>query len=385
MNDLYVSHDYIAMNLRKAQNVDERRKMIESMSNILLSHIGEVLVDDVKQIHCENLVGAVSLPLGVAGPLKLKGQHHERDVLIPLATTEGALVASVSRGCKIISLAGGAVAQTEYIGPTRGPVFETKGIRESQAFIAFIRKHQDQLASCAEQTSSHLKLKEIETRRNGKYVYTRLIFDTDEAMGMNMVTIASDAVVSFLERHTEASCIAVAGNYDVDKKPAWLNFIKGRGRSCQAEVIIPQQLLKEHLKVSSRDLFKTVIAKCWGGSMMAGAMGYNAHFANIVAAFYAATGQDIAHVVEGSLGITSADVCENGDLYFSVYLPDIMLGTVGGGTKLKTQSEARSITGARNTEELAEVLTGAVLAGELSLLASITERTLGKAHKKLGR
>jgi len=220
---------------------------------------------------------------------------------------------------------------------------------------------------------------------NGKYVYLRLVYDTDQAMGMNMVTIATDQIVSFIEEQYNVTCIAVAGNYDIDKKPAWLNFIHGRGRVCQAEVVIPQDLLKEHLKVTSQALSKTVITKCWAGSMMSGSMGFNAHFANIVAAFYAATGQDIAHVVEGSLGITTAEVTDDGDLYFSVYMPDVMLGMIGGGTKLKTQREAINITGAADVNELAEVLVAAVLAGELSLLASITEKTLGRAHKTLGR
>lgn len=373
------------MNLRGAKTVPERRKLIESEMQLSLNTVADVLVDDVSDIHCENLVGAISLPLGVAGPIKIHGAEKTFEALIPLATTEGALVASVSRGCKVISQAGGAIPFVDQVGTTRGPVFETKDLRTGQIFVKAIQTDFEVLAAEAAKTSSHLELIDIETAVNGKYVYVRFVYDTDQAMGMNMVTIATDKIISHIEDQYGVKCIAVAGNYDIDKKPAWLNFIQGRGRICQAEIVIPEKIVIEHLKVTPRALAKTVVTKCWAGSMMSGSMGFNAHFANMVAAFFAATGQDIAHVVEGALGITTAEVCENGDLYFSVYMPDVMIGLVGGGTKLKTQSEARSMTGAFTTNELAEVLVSAVLAGELSLLASITEKTLGKAHKKLGR
>ncbi|QQS44702.1 hypothetical protein IPM65_01040 [Candidatus Roizmanbacteria bacterium] len=127
---------------------------------------------------------------------------------------------------------------------------------------------------------------DIETAVNGKYVYMRFVYDTDQAMGMNMVTIATDQIVSYIEGHFDTRCIAVAGNYDVDKKPAWLNVIRGRGRVCQAEIVIPEKLVIDLLKVTPKALAKTVIMKCWAGSMMSGSMGFNAHFANIVAAFF---------------------------------------------------------------------------------------------------
>jgi len=153
----------------------------------------------------------------------------------------------------------------------------------------------------------------------------------------------------------------------------------------RADVIIPPDVVATHLHVSPNGIEKRVVQKCWGGSIMSGSLGFNSHFANIVAAFFAATGQDLAHIAEGSLGVTSAEVLENGDLYFSVFLPDILVGMVGGGTQLKTQTEATSITKAQTSGELAEVLGAAVLAGELSLIASIADKTLAKAHITLGR
>jgi hydroxymethylglutaryl-CoA reductase (NADPH) len=204
-------------------------------------------------------------------------------------------------------------------------------------------------------------------------------------MGMNMATIATDKIAELIEEEVGVKCISVAGNFDIDKKPAWINFINNRGFKVWAEVIVSKQTVKSVLKTTPEGIFEVWLAKCMLGSAMSGSLGFNAHYANIVAAFFAATGQDIAHTVEGSMGITTAKVLKNGDLYFSVYLPAVMLGTVGGGTNLATQKEAISITGAKKSAELAEVLGGAVLAGELSLLSSLEEGSLAKAHQKLGR
>lgn len=380
-----MTYDYKRMHLRMYRSTIERRMFVEQNANVQLDLVGKAHVNEEKDIHCENLIGAISIPLGVAGPLLMKGELVHKEVMVPLATTEGALVASVSRGAKVISQAGGVTTLIQSVGTTRGPVFETLGIQESNALIMWVRSHQDELKKEAESTSSHLKLVDIDATMQGKYVYLRIRFDTDQAMGMNMVTIATDAIGTYIETHTNTRCIAVAGNYDTDKKPAWINMIQGRGIKCFAEVHIPANLVKEHFKVTVSDLVHTTFVKCWGGSALSGSLGFNAHFANIVAALFLATGQDAAHVVEGSLGTTIAEVEQNGDLYFSVTLPDIMIGVVGGGTKLGTQKEAISIMGVTQKEELAEVLAGAVLAGELSLMASITERTLGASHKRLGR
>ncbi|MBP9690588.1 hydroxymethylglutaryl-CoA reductase [Candidatus Woesebacteria bacterium] len=373
------------MNIRDVKSFHERRALIEKHLDISLQNVGALIVDEPDLIHCENLIGAVSIPVGVAGPISITSSGKTTEHFIPLATTEGALVASVNRGAKVIVQAGGAHVDIEQVGATRGPVFETSGIVESRRLKRFIEENIESLKEIAASTSRHLQLLSIHSRMNGKHVYMRCSFNTDEAMGMNMVTIATDAIVSHIEKNAGTTCLAVAGNYDVDKKPAWLNFIEGRGRICSADVVIPAELVMSQLHIEVYQLVKTVVAKCWGGSMMSGSMGFNAHFANVVAAFFAATGQDLAHVVEGSLGITTAEMLENGDLYFSVTMPDVMLGTVGGGTQLVSQKEARSITSTESADQLSQVLVAAVLAGELSLLASITEKTLGKVHKKLGR
>lgn len=373
------------MDLRSFNNNTDRRKALEEEKNISLEYIGRSFNDEEEKVHCENLIGAISLPVGVAGPITIHGSFISGDFILPLATTEGALVASISRGCKAIRQSNGALVHIEQVGTTRGALFEVANIKEGAEFRKWLQENTSTIASKAEQTSSHLKFLKLEAVQNGKNVYVRFYYDTQDAMGMNMVTIATNAISLYIQDEKKVKCVAVAGNYDNDKKPSWLNFISGRGKKGWAEVILTKEVIKEVLKTSPEKLYQIVIKKCWGGSMMSGSLGFNAHFANVTAAFFAATGQDLAHVVEGSQGITSAEILESGDLYFSVYLPDIMIGTVGGGTKLHTQTEARSIIGVKTAEELAEVYVAAILAGELSLLASLAENTLACAHEKLGR
>jgi len=369
-----------------------RKASIEKQNNISLKNIGDVFCDDLANVHCENLIGAISIPLGVAGPLlinqsssKFEKTTVQLEKFIPIATTEGALVASINRGCKVINEAGGVSTYVEKVGVTRGVIFRTKGINESEMLKKWLTENSDEISKVAQSSSSHLKLKEIDAQSMGRSLYVRFSFDTDQAMGMNMATIAADKIASFLSTKKNIEVLAVAGNYDTDKKPSWLNMIKGRGRKISAEIMISNQIIRKNLHTTPVRIVEVVKHKCWGGSILSGSLGFNAQYANIVAGVFLATGQDAAHIVEGSLGVTCADVLDDGSLYFSVYLPDILLGVVGGGTKLKTQTEARTLAKVSTSDDLAELLAGAVLAGELSLIASIAENSLASAHKKLGR
>lgn len=360
---------------------DERRTRLESELKTELKTIGSVAFEG-ETVHCENLIGATTLPLGVAGPLVMR---NFRSSYVPLATTEGALVASVNRGCKALALSGGADVEVEPVGVTRGPVFAVADRNEAKFFAGWMKEHFALLAETASGTSRHLKLLRLETKQVGTYVFVRFSFDTGDAMGMNMATIATDRIADLIRQETGIRCIAVSGNFCIDKKPAVINFMEGRGKSAWSEAVVPASVVGEVLKTTPEAVEEVWMAKCIMGSIASGSLGYNAHYANVVAAFFAATGQDLAHVVEGSMGVTTVRVLENRDLYVSVYLPAIMLGTVGGGTKLKAKREAISITGVTNSTDLAKVLAGAVLAGELSLLASLAEGSLAKAHSKLGR
>lgn len=365
----------------------QRREFLEKKLNISLKNIGQVLGGQAeRKIHCENRVGGVELPLGVAGPLEVQGSRFKaQSYYIPLATTEGALVAAVNRGCKAINLSGGARVCVEKTGATRGPVYFTENLGKGFYFINWLEKNELKIKEEAEKTSSHLKWRRLEAKVVGPYTFVRFYFDTADAMGMNMVTIATDSINQLIENKTKIKCLSLSGNFCIDKKPAWLNFIKDRGFQLWAEVILTEKVLAEILKTNASQIFDVWLSKCMIGSAISGSLGFNSHFANIVAAFFTATGQDLAQVVEGSLGVTTTKILADGNLYFSIYMPDVMLGTVGGGTGLLTQREALSIMGVKRSIELARVLAGAVLAGEISLLASLAEGSLAATHKRLGR
>lgn len=374
----------------------ERLSYLEKETGMSFSYVDTAFVDEEHAARCENMIGAVSLPLGVAGPLTLhtsilssasvsEKKKHTSPIYVPLATTEGALVASVNRGCKVSREAGGMDVYVRRKGTSRGPVFFTGSLAKSHELVAFLHSHEKEIKKTAEATSRHLQLKEILPKVTGPYVFLRCVYDTDKAMGMNMVTIASQQIGQYIEQHTDASSLAVAGNYDIDKKPAWLNIIHGRGYEAWAEIVIPQDVVKNILKTTPQRIYDVWVGKCMIGSAMSGSLGFNSHFANIVAAFYAATGQDIAHTVEGSLGITVCSLSDKGKISVSVYLPSLMLGTIGGGTTLKTQTQARALTQAETPEDLAGVLAGGVLAGEVSLLSSLAAQSLACSHERLGR
>ena len=391
------------MNLRDYKTVSDRRKALEKELSVNLNLIGSYSLDEsvASKRNCENMIGAAQIPMGVAGPLLIKSQISnpenlkKKNYYIPLATTEGALVASINRGCKAITLSGGAVVDSHRIGATRGPVFRVKNLAENRTLRTFLDTRFDELKSVAQKTSHHLALTSFTSTGIGRYRYVRFVFDTQDAMGLNMVTIATEAVASYIQEQTGIECLALSGNYCVDKKPSWLNILGKRGIKVWAEVVLTQKVLKETLKTSAQQLYDVWLAKCMLGSVMSGSMAFNAQFANVVAALFAATGQDIAHVVEGSLGVTTAEVLPGGALYMCVYVPDLMIGTVGGGTGLATQHEALTLLGVagsspegesgNNARRFAEIVGAAVLAGEISLLSSLEEGSLARAHQKFGR
>lgn len=383
------------MNLRDIKTTNERREAVEGALHVALPAIGSFTIDEsvASTKNCENMIGAVQVPVGIAGPLRFTDidSDETQEYYIPLATTEGALVASVNRGCKAISQSNTGLARSKRTGSTRAPVFRVKNLREQKKLSDFLHTHLEDLQRVAALTSHHLTLIRIHSRGVGNYRYVRFMFDTEDAMGMNMGTIASTALVAFIEEQTGAKCVSVAGNFDVDKKPSWLNFIETRGIKAWAEVTIPKQVLRDVLKATARQVYDVWLSKCMIGSGMSGSMGFNAQYANIVAALFIATGQDPAHVVEGSMGMTTAEVVNGDDLYVSVYLPDLMVGTVGGGTGLATQKEALSILGVaggnegKNAERFATITAAVALAGEISLLSSLQEGTLAKAHTALAR
>ncbi len=372
-----------------------RRKFIEKVTGAKLEHIGyfSINVEAAMKKNIENMIGVVQIPLGIAGPLKIEGEYAKGEFYIPLATTEGALVASVNRGCSAITKSGGARTFIIKDAMTRAPVFKLKNAKRAIEFVEWVEKHFEDIKKVAESTTKHGKLLSIDPWVVGRSVFLRFSYDTKDASGLNMVTIATDAAVRYIEENFEdAICISLSGNLCVDKKPAALNFILGRGKSVIAEAVIKREVCKKVLKTTPEDIVEVNYRKNLLGSALSLSHGFNAHYANIVAALFIATGQDEAHAVDGSLGITTTELYD-GDLYISVYLPCIYVGTVGGGTRVETQRECLEILGVAgsgdppgvNAKKLAEIVAAAVLAGELSLLAALAAGHLARAHEKFGR
>ncbi len=385
-------------NLAPAEAARVRRAALERMKRVSLDHAGHYSLDAARAAtrHCENFIGVAQIPMGIIGPLSVRGEQvePEEEIYVPLATTEGALVASANRGCRAIREAGGATVRIEDMGMTRAPVFRTSGIEETQKFIRWIRDHEEDIRRVTQATSSLLRLAEIRPQAFGTSIYLRFRFESGDAMGMNMATIACDRLVrELIEPQTGVACVALSGNFCVDKKPSAVNFLEGRGKKVYAEVTLDGSILKRCLKTTARSLVEVQYRKNMLGSIAAGAMGFNAHYANVLAAFFIATGQDVAQVVEGAMGVTCVEPRGPEGVFASVYMPDLPLGAVGGGTALDTQREALGLLGVTPDRErpgeavkrLAEILGAAVLAGELSLLAAFTSGDLARAHQRLGR
>lgn len=369
-------------------DVDERLSAVEEYSGVKLENIGRNSIPPEAASHnCENMIGSTQIPLGYAGPVTVEGEYAFGEFLVPLATTEGALIASISRGMSVINASGGS--RTRVFGDymTRAPVLRVRDLEHACQCIQWIDAHEDEIKAAAASTTSHGKLVRIEKFPMGRGIYLRFSFETGDAMGMNMATIASEAACKVIEEATGSVMVSVSGNMCSDKKAAAINMIEGRGKTVIAEALIPSDILESKLHTTAEAIVETNIRKNLIGSSLSGTLGANAHAANMVAAFYIATGQDPAQVVGGSLTLTN---CENidGNLYISVRMPAVELGTVGGGTSLPCQSEALEIMGCKGTgkaRKLAEILSVTVLAGELSTLAAQAAGQLGKAHAELGR
>lgn len=370
--------------------VDIRRKFIEEFTDTKLENISKYTLDMDKasKKNIENPIGTIQIPLGVVGPVKINGEYADGIFYIPLATSEGALLASVNRGCSVIRKSGGANVRIFSDKMTRAPVIKTNSIVESLEIKKWIENNFDELKEIAESTTSHGKLIKIDPIIViGSYVYPRFSYSTGDSMGMNMVTIATEKVLEKLTEETNAQIIALSGNVCVDKKSSYINLIEGRGKSVIAEVLIPEEIVNKTLKTNSKDMVEVNMSKNLIGSAVSGSTGFNAHYANMIAAIFLATGQDVAHVVEGSIGITNAED-RDGDLYFSITLPDLPVATVGGGTSLETAQESLGIidsSGSSKVKKFAEIVATTVLAGELSLVAALAAGHLAKAHKDLGR
>lgn len=348
--------------------------------------------DAVKGRNCENVIGYVPVPVGIAGPLLVDGVSY----YVPLSTTEGALVASTSRGMKALTYGGGVRTALLADGMARGPVISLPTLAEAVKVITWIRDNFAAIAQVFNETSKYTCLQKVDSKLVGRLIYLRFKATTGDAMGMNMVSKATEHALALLNHQFPAlRIIALSGNYCTDKKPAAINWIDGRGKSIVAEATIANSTLKGVLKTDIDAIMEAHITKNLVGSALAGASGSgcNAHAANIVAAMFIALGQDVAHVVSSSACLLHLEPLTRGsdDLYVALTMPSLEVGTVGGGTMLPAQRACLSLLGLEQIPEggrstrVASIVAATVMAAELSLLASLTEGSLMRAHQALNR
>nr|AZB52799.1 3-hydroxy-3-methylglutaryl-coenzyme A reductase 1 [Centranthera grandiflora] len=344
---------------------------------------------------CEMPVGYVQIPVGIAGPLLLNGREYS----VPMATTEGCLVASTNRGCKAIYASGGATCVLLRDGMTRAPVVRLPSAKRATELKFFLEDPLNLETLCVvfNKSSRFARLQSIHCAIAGKNLYMRFSCSTGDAMGMNMVSKGVQNVLDFLSTDfPDMDIIGISGNYCSDKKPAAINWIEGRGKSVVCEAVITGDVVSKVLKSNVASLVELNMLKNLAGSAIAGSLGgFNAHAANIVSAVFIATGQDPAQNVESSHCLTMMEAVNDGkDLHISVTMPSIEVGTVGGGTQLASQSACLNLLGVKgaskespgsNSQLLATIVGGSVLAGELSLMSAISAGQLVKSHMKYNR
>lgn len=337
----------------------------------------------------ENYVGLLQVPVGIVGPLRVNGVYANGDFQVPLATTEGALIASYNRGAKVIGISGGATVICTADAISRAPGFVFGSIVESSRFIAWCAEHVEQFKAIAMQATQHGRLQDVQPTHDGNYAYLHFQYHTGDAAGQNMVTIATDLICQFIVEQCpiKPKRWYIDGNMSGDKKATAMSHLLGRGKKVLAEVVIPQKLVRRALHVSPQDMVDYSTMAMYGG-IHSGSIGVNGHFANALAAFYLACGQDVACVAESAIGTSRAEVTPDGDLYVCISMPNVVVGSVGGGTHLPTQRECLELMdcfGNDKAKKLAEICGALALAGEISIAAAMAAGHFTQAHKTYGR
>jgi hydroxymethylglutaryl-CoA reductase (NADPH) len=367
-----------------------RRAFVTEKTGVDFQHLAQYSFEpSVLKGNIENFAGVAQVPIGFAGPLKVLGEYAQGDFYVPLATTEGTLVASYNRGMKLCREAGGITTTVMDDAMQRAPLFVFKNARYSKAFGEWVTAHFNELKTKAEETTSVGKLLDIEQYTVGKLHWLRFNYSTGDAAGQNMVTKATHRACHWvLEQSIEGlEHFTMAANMDTDKKHSHLNTLQTRGKRVVAEITLPNELLQGIMHVSSEALFKQRQYSN-AGSMLSNAISNGSHFANGITAIFIATGQDVANVAESSAGIVYVELKPNGDYYFSITIPSLIVATYGGGTGLPTQRECLQMMdcfGAGKVNKLAEIVAATVLCGELSLGAAIVANEWVSSHEQYGR
>lgn len=336
----------------------------------------------VYQRNCENVIGYTRVPIGLIGPININNTKH----MIPFATTEGALVSSLNRGAKMISNIKSICIDQ---GITRAPIIEVPNLDDVKQIIHLIDRQTEKIQEIFSSTTKYGKLIEISSHPIGKIIHLRFRATTGEAMGMNIISKGVDEVLKYIKSFYSIKILSLSGNLCTDKKPSAINWITGRGKKVIAEAFVSNKVLASFGNVSARNLVQLNMEKNLIGSALAGSIGgNNAHLANIIAGIYLATGQDLGQIGTSSVGLTRyIEGSYDGEdgLEISLAMPSLEIGMIGGGTELFDQRACLEIMKVNNVNQLAEVIGGICLAGELSLMYSLCQGDLMKAHLRLNR
>lgn len=369
-----------------------RQKFVENYAKTSLQHIPHYNFDPhILKGNIENFVGVAQIPLGFAGPLLINGEHAQGEFFIPLATTEGTLVASYNRGMKVLNLSGGVKTTVLADAMQRAPVFVFEDARGARNFSQWVNANIDKIREEAEATSSIAKLQYIDTYLANKFAFLRFNFSTGDAAGQNMVGRATFAACSWILDNFDGALpiqrFYLESNFATDKKASQVNVMRTRGKRVVAEAVVKRDVLIQTMRVTPEQLhFHSQVANV--GAFMSGANNNGLHSANGITAMFIATGQDVANVSESSAGVIYVEVLPDGDLYLSITIPSLIVATYGGGTGLPTQKESLRILGCEGkgkVYKLAEIVAAVVLAGEISLASAISSLDWVSSHEKYGR
>jgi len=369
------------------ERVARRRAWVEARCGADLRHIGSCSFDpQAMRGNIENPIGVAQVPLGVAGPVLVHGQYARGTFYVPLATSEGALVRSYERGMVALTHAGGVQTAVLADENQTAPAFFFPDIESASRFADWAPRRLEDMREVAASTTRHGRLHDIACYQAGRQVIVNLGFSTGDAQGMNMIVKATDAICRWVEQRYAGASYFLFSGLCSEKRASGFLLTRGKGKRVTAGCLLPHQVLRLYLHVTAHDLFR-VWQTTVMGHIQAGAIGYNAHAANGLAAIFIATGQDVANVVNSACSLTCFEPHPEG-LYVSTTLPALSVATVGGGTGLPTQREALEMLGCFGqgcAAKFAEIVAAAVLGGEISMGAAIASREFVGAHELYGR
>jgi hydroxymethylglutaryl-CoA reductase (NADPH) len=371
--------------------IKERQAFVSKYADKKLEHIGHYSFDPhIAAGNVENFTGVAQIPIGLAGPLTFHGEHAQGEFIVPLATTEGTLVASYNRGMKILNLSGGVKCSVVADAMQRAPVFVFEDARASRDFVGWINDNLDEIREQAEATSSIAKLQYIDPYLASKFTFLRFNYSTGDAAGQNMVGRATFAACSWILDNYQGPPIKhfyLESNFATDKKASQVNIMRTRGKRVTAEAIIKRDVLIQHMRVEPEGLaYHAKVANV--GAILSGANNNGLHSANGITALFIATGQDVANVSESSAALLYTELTPENDLYLSITIPSLIVATYGGGTGPATQRECLELLGCYGkgkVRKFAEIVAGVVLAGEISLAAAISSSDWVSSHEQYGR